>query len=494
MNAFRILRISSSASLSDIHKAAASMRRAASLGIVNTTESDLPPLGDVGRTEADIRAAVGRLENPVQRLSERIFWFHQPPGPSSAPLSPPKQESSAAQNHDMALHQLFVAMQAGNADSGLKLWGGALRAWYQVISSEDYCLLNLTLEERGAFEPPALRSEVEDVLAAAVGLAAEPLLVDARDALARDDAETVRRIIGILGSLSDTGSWAASAQSDIAAPDVEHFRALCRSVREDHGSTIIREQNSSKHNRSICDAELKHFRDKIEPALDRLGKLLPTDHEVSRLAREEAALCLNAIASDFTWADDFITSEKLSEEAHQLAKDTLGAIRIEAELTQIRELARKQRVFGALTPISSAPSLSTYNGFGFSVYGNSDHDPDTNSYVATHYFVALFIPIFPLARYRVIKTANGFKFLGKLPLRRFDRWHLGIMMAAIATVSLVSYLNSATNSASSYTPSSSYTPPPKAPASGSNRAISSSAKTQLSAIKARIDAGRRRTI
>ncbi len=368
MNAFRVLRISSGASLSDIHKAAASMRRAASLGIVNTSESDLPQFGEVGRTESDIRAAVGRLEHPVQRLGERIFWFHKPPGlgGDTVPLSS-DQDRSSALDHDAALYQVFAAMLAVDDDKGFELWGKALRAWFKTISNDDYWSLNLTLEELGAFEPPVLPSEVDDCRAAAMELAAEPLLVAARDALSRDDATTVRRILGVLADLSDTGSWAVKAQSDIAAPSVEHFRALCRSVRADHGSKIIREQNAGEHNSSICDTELKYFRSTIEPALDGLGKLVPPDHEVFHLAREEAALCLNAIASDFTWADDFITSEKLGEEAHQLAANTLGAIRIESELGQVREAARKQRVFGALTPISSAPSLSTINGFGFTV-------------------------------------------------------------------------------------------------------------------------------
>ena len=77
-NAFRVLRLSADATLSEIHKAAGSMRRAVSLGVADTTEADMPLLGEVSRTEPDIRAAIGRLENPTQRLSDRLFWFHVP--------------------------------------------------------------------------------------------------------------------------------------------------------------------------------------------------------------------------------------------------------------------------------------------------------------------------------------------------------------------------------------------------------------------------------
>ena len=78
-NAYRVLRLSANATLSEIHKAAAGMRRAALLGLVGPTEGDMPVLGEVPRTEAHIRTAVGRLGNPAQRLSDRLFWFHRPP-------------------------------------------------------------------------------------------------------------------------------------------------------------------------------------------------------------------------------------------------------------------------------------------------------------------------------------------------------------------------------------------------------------------------------
>src|SRR6185437_16856986 len=98
-------------------------------------------------------------------------------------------------------------------------------------------------------------------------------------------------------------------------------------------------------------------------------------HEGAQEAREEAAILLSAIATNFTWADDFTASEKLYEEALKLAQNTLGAIRIQAHLEEIRASAQHQRVFGK--HIDAAPSLGTFNGIGFAVYGCSDVDPET---------------------------------------------------------------------------------------------------------------------
>ena len=75
-NAYRVLRIPAGASLSDVHKAATNMRRAVRLGAVSATEADIAVLGEIPRTEADIRVATGRLENPTQRILDRLFWLH----------------------------------------------------------------------------------------------------------------------------------------------------------------------------------------------------------------------------------------------------------------------------------------------------------------------------------------------------------------------------------------------------------------------------------
>ena len=113
----------------------------------------------------------------------------------------------------------------------------------------------------------------------------------------------------------------------------------------------------------------------------------------------------------------------LLEEAAALANDKGILDRISTNLVIALQ---NHRLFNGLESIASAPSLRTLNGFGFAVYGNTDYDKSSGSYMATYYFVALFFPIFPICRYRVIPTVNGFNFLGKAPLRAFDKWHLAI--------------------------------------------------------------------
>ena len=474
-NAFRTLRLSANATSSEIHKAAASMRRDAALGIADTTAADIPDLGEVPRTEQDIRNALGRLANPEQRLRDRLFWFHVLPQSKDAkaqarPTDEVSQMQTIARDHDEALGCLLAAFKAGVDEPGLSLWVQALRGWHQVVSDDDSWALTLALEGRGAFEPAALPSEIDTLRDDAVRLAAEVLVIAGRDALARNDAATVRRILSTLGELVDTGPWASVAQEDIAAPAVERIQALCGIVREESGSKIVREQGSSQRNKSLCDTALRRFREEVEPSLQRVIELVPLEHEAAQQCREGAALCLSGIATDYTWASDFIVSEKLHEEALSLAHDTLAAIKIEDALAETREAANRQRVFGPLKPISSAPSLRTDNGIGFKLYGNSDHDPDSGSFVATYYFVFFFIPIFPVARYRVSMEGSQYRFFGKLPLRKGDRWHLAISItAATAVILFFAVIISTPDSTTSQVPD-----------------------TQLSELKARIDSGRSR--
>ena len=98
--------------------------------------------------------------------------------------------------------------------------------------------------------------------------------------------------------------------------------------------------------------------------------------------------------------------------------------------------SQNKALYGNLTPVSSAPTLSSINGFGFTLYGSTDLDPVSRSHIATYYFTALFIPVFPIARYRVIQNDNSYRFLGKAPLRQFDKIHLAVSLVLIASVFL----------------------------------------------------------
>jgi hypothetical protein len=212
LNAYRVLRVPASASAFDIHKAA--MRRAAAPGLPATSEIDIPALGEVPRTDADICTAVARLAKPVQRIMDRLFWFCQLPASSDGQRT---YFSMDPTDHDAVLRMLLHSSQLGIDEFGLAARVKALRAWHTVTLDDDYWFLMIIYEDQGGFERPATLHEVDALREGAVRIAAEPLLIAAHAALAADDMETVRRILAAFALLKDTGAWASVAIEDLEA-------------------------------------------------------------------------------------------------------------------------------------------------------------------------------------------------------------------------------------------------------------------------------------
>ncbi len=110
--------------------------------------------------------------------------------------------------------------------------------------------------------------------------------------------------------------------------------------------------------------------------------------------------------------------------------------RIEANL----QIAKRNRVFDGSSPVRIAPPVATGNGIGLKLYFQRDPDPVTRSHVSTYYFVLLFIPIFPICRYRVVKDGSLYRFLARMPLKPFEIVHLGIALLLFFSIVLAIYI------------------------------------------------------
>ena len=198
--------------------------------------------------------------------------------------------------------------------------------------------------------------------------------------------------------------------------------------------------------RSLCD--------EISKSADRNPSL--AQHEGQRLLDEGKALLkaspIKATSPTYLEARDMLAATLMHcavaygnqtskwEPCIQLLQAALGLAN-DAKLKQkLREnltiVEGNYKSLGDLEPIKSAPSLYTINGFGVTLYGNTDKNPSDGSYMATYYLVFFFVPVLPLARYRVIPTGGGYRFLGKGPLRVFDKWHIAISLGLIALMFL----------------------------------------------------------
>jgi len=74
-NAFRILGLNPNVSMKEIMQRVNEFKVKKSLDMNVAYEYDFPWMGPLDRSEQNIRNALQRLENPVSRLREEIFWF-----------------------------------------------------------------------------------------------------------------------------------------------------------------------------------------------------------------------------------------------------------------------------------------------------------------------------------------------------------------------------------------------------------------------------------
>jgi hypothetical protein len=66
-------------------------------------------------------------------------------------------------------------------------------------------------------------------------------------------------------------------------------------------------------------------------------------------------------------------------------------------------------------------NLQTINGIGTTLYGKSNFEQNNQSYVTTKWLVFLWLPIIPLASYKVIKGEIKSKFMGtETPYQMID--------------------------------------------------------------------------
>ena len=245
-----------------------------------------------------------------------------------------------------------------------------------------------------------------------------------------DDIDSAQRITKMLGKyfaqfpeLADRVSEDVGQLEDIArkrsfAELLVPIRALCKEAAEAADRDPSR---ADVHGQKIIAAA---------PGLLNMAERSGITADVIREVKDEVAYAICSCAIDYgNQTSKWPACLSMLEAANIFANGPQALERVQKNLEVVR---RNVRVYGDLEPIDSAPSLYTINGCGVTLYGNTEADPESGSYMATYYFALFFVPIFPICRYRVISTGgSSYRFLGKGKLRTFDKWHIAISIFAI---------------------------------------------------------------
>lgn len=137
---------------------------------------------------------------------------------------------------------------------------------------------------------------------------------------------------------------------------------------------------------------------------------------IAKLAEDQQTLQLLSLQND---ALDLAKASRYRESLSKLveARHFASSDEERKTLDEWIETAKRNIALEGTEPIASAPSLGTINGIGTKLYGRREYDSQSGTYTATLYFTLLYVPIIPIAAYRVNDLGgNRYQFHGKVRL------------------------------------------------------------------------------
>ncbi len=473
-NAFRILGTPSNASYAMIMDNFQTMKIRAKAGKLAHDNDYLSPICSINLNETIIRDAFNKLLNPKIRLQERLFWFSisSRDDENASALLLSKKLSGAIQIWEKSqnivseanLARLYHA-QCLIKDPNLldlALWQKALNKWLQVLKDGNFWENFIDMEINAGFEPFATNDEIDELIKRVFELVLVPSLNIIHEVIDKKNDDVAQRHLDLIRNLPFPVSVISNIEEDTLGPLENEIYDFANSLVEKLSELVRNENYSLEIKKRGCDRAYQYYKNDLLKLLERFELLASKESHANKRTREVTASCLRTISicynNDVKSPD---LSEKVLKEAQSLAQGTLILDQINEDLSVIQKNIQQEKIWKDLKPIKEAPTLHTINGFGTTLYGRSDYDSISETYITTLYFVALFIPLFPIARYRVKNIGDGkFSFYGKEPLRTFDRWHIAISIFLIVIGVILISKNNESNYSSQSSGSYKYSQPP----------------------------------
>lgn len=394
--------------------------------------------------------ARSELTNPRKRLEAEISWF---PGIDPAKV---KEWSALLESDTGTLRELkelkecsglvrFNLLGAGlsrlqeSRRALLVHWVLDIARSFEEIETDAVCReIN---KERSASGFPVVsdRSWVEKELGEKKS-AGKKIISQALNRLTRDDR--VAALTFIIESATNKGSKNAPVMiHDL----IDDYELECQAELERGEAAIMGLVDNIKNDASqqTSDERLEQSTNELLSALtiwDIAAQPIQINKKslgLNHLVSQRIAITVRGLAIQlYNEHNKIDIAQRIISSLQILFSELLDIAEITGEdvktLKDLEANRKRERLYDGLVKVSRAPGLITFKGFGFMLYGSSDHDPVNSSFLTTYYFVAFFIPIFPLCRYRVIKNGERYSFIGKAPLREIDKWHFAISVAVIA--------------------------------------------------------------
>jgi hypothetical protein len=299
-----------------------------------------------------------------------------------------------------------------------------------LAESNTYWTQQMAFETGGDFEPGAELDDFRELKTKFLRKMLSPLFEYLHRSMT---AERYDRVAGILRCVRESSlpqEIRENFEFSLVDPFKIELETRLDTLFQNLNDELAAAGDDAYKNKTACRRALESYNADIAPMVNKIEMFLAPDSELLKEVRETTAYSVRTLAIALhNKAGEVEASKQLIEQARAMvlpySGSSIAAAKLEEDIKYVSESVKKDKVWGNLKPIKSAPSLTTINTIGFKLYGGTDYDPETNSHLATLYFVILFIPLFPIARYRVEDTLNGgYKFYGQAPLRQCDVIHL----------------------------------------------------------------------
>jgi hypothetical protein len=321
-DAFRVLGLRAGAAQSEVFEAASSLRLALKVGVRKTFEGDAAWLGEVARKESDVRDAVGRLSEPVQRASERLYWFHlpAPPAPVSTvaelaaaveellkrvPVEPFGHEDAnakladagASALHDAALLALAGAVRLDPVLHEGAAWARAFQLWWRLFGCEEFWSLLVASDLKGDYEQTVTFGEVAELRRAAPRVVYAHVAGRARDAVVRGELREATRALNLLRGAGLPATLLREYEEETVGPAEDKLTEELDTAFCWVGTSAF-DLMTAAEKRNYCNAAWRRF-ELVRPRLADYARLAGADSYHARRVFEHASSKLFKLAGFF---------------------------------------------------------------------------------------------------------------------------------------------------------------------------------------------------
>ena len=305
-SALRALGLSAAAARVEVFDAASSVRLALKLGVRKSFEGDAAWLfGPAARAESDVRDAVGRLSEPVQRARERLFWFHT--GAPRERLSTLAELARAVDAlladenpvalHDAALLALCGVVRLDPALRDLDAWRRAFALWRRVFEGEEFWSLLVAADLKGDYEQPLTFGEAEALRASAPRVVAEHVAAFGGEAARRGRLPVAARAMSLLRGAGLPAELLREYENELVGPAEDTVtEELDGAFSWVEGLGFSPKTQAERRN--YCNEAWRRF-EKLRPRLAEFVGLAGADSYFAHRVFERAASKLTRLAGAF---------------------------------------------------------------------------------------------------------------------------------------------------------------------------------------------------